>query len=306
MTAGQNCIKWSFKNMKSILTEVDLRNIIIESLRRILSESMGINEAMEEEVWKMMKYVRDNIQNSEEGIDGITNRKCKNLSYSNEIKGKKIRWSIVAIMYSNEEIDNGNILPSEGFSSSDGRRIFCGWIRFPMSKSGWYNSAEIADSIFHEMLHLLKYIKSGKEAKNKEFIAKTNSQYRESTGFEKSIATICYMSNGEEQDAFVNGFYGYLKQNFYEKMRLDIKAEYEESELFQKVLELRKAIEDVKNADQKNIEKYTEIERKKLVRLGENSVRRLNKKTVLILRHFKVFLERNNFESKRPFNILDF
>lgn len=306
MTAGQNCIKWNFKNMKDILTEKDLRNIVMESLRKILSESMGINEEMEDEVWKMMKYIRENIQNSEEGIDGITDRKCRNLSYTNKIDGKTIRWSVRAIIYSEEEIDKENIFPSEGYSSSDGNRLFCGWIRFSMSESGWYNNAEVADSIFHEMLHLLKYIKSGTEAKNKEFIAKTNNQYQESSGLEKSIATICYMSNGEEQDAFVNGFYGYLKQNFYEKMRIEIRAEFEESELFQKVIELKKAIEEVQIANPKEIEKYTNIERKKLVKLGQNSIKRLNEKTALILRHFTMFLARNNFESKCPFNILDF
>ena len=294
---------------KIVLTEERLREIIKKSIRAIIEESMGINEPMEQEVWKMTKFIRGNISKAESMDYHESGRKYKRLSYKHEYEGKEFLWTISAVIYSDKEISEGKTIPCDAFSSSEGVNIFFGWITFPISEKGWYNVAEVADSIFHEMLHLLKSKKYGNRAKWEDFVAQSNKDYNEGEGLTKAVGTICYLSNTDEQDAFANGFYGQLKADFYEEQSFDINDGYMKSELYLKTKELRKAIIEVENADEEELKKclqpYNGLSKTKLLSLGRRAVKRIEKKTALIMNHFEMFLWRMGFHSTKPYKIIN-
>lgn len=298
------------------LKDIDVRELVLESIRRLIIESQGINDELEEKASTMAAYIRNNILASPVEYDKRRKQNYHLLSYSHDFEGKKFSWTIIGYIYPDDSAfeNDINVRFSEGMSSSDGRDIFFGWITFPMTEKGWFSYGEVADSIYHEMLHLLKAKKIGKESGNKEFIAITNNQYNAATGLGKDIALICYMSREDEQDAFINGLYGKLKEEFLQKRNMNVGEIFYDSELCRKIADVKCAIENLRQASMEEVNgclkiyntKATRLTYKKLMNLGKNALIRLKQKTARMLNHYNNYLYKKGFRPNPPKNILDY
>lgn len=298
------------------LTEDDIRKMVLESVRKILNESYGINDDMENAASALATYIRKNIMKSPIEYDHRAQMNYHLLSYDHEFEGKKFSWTIIGYIYPNSDNleDNVNVQFSEGTSTSDGTCIFWGKIYFSMTERGWFNYGEVADSIYHEMLHLLKAKKMGKEPADQKFIGIANQQYNKNSGIEKDIAVICYMSREDEQDAFINGLYGKLKEEFLQHFNINASDIFYNSELCKKICEVKTALD---NLSQTPIDKINEclkvyntnttsLTYKKLMNLGRNTLARLNQKTARMFKHYENYMYSKGFRANPPKNIFDY
>lgn len=298
------------------LTEGDIREMVLESVRKILNESYGINDDMEIAASALATYIRKNILKSPIEYDSKRQMNYHLLSYEHEFEGKKFSWMIIGYIYPDSDNleDNVDIQFSEGAATSDGVCIFFGRIRFSMTEKGWFNYGEVADSVYHEMLHLLKAKKMGKESVNQEFNGITGTQYNTTTGLAKDIAVICYMSREDEQDAYINGLYGKLKEEFLEHHNLNVGNIFYDSELCKKIGEVKTALDNLSRTPLETVNEYlkpyntgnSSLTYKKLMNLGKNTLTRLNQKTSRMLKHYHQFLYNKGLHASPPKNILDF
>ena len=212
--------------MKEIirLNEEQLRKMVNESIKKKIMETMGINDEMESESSSLVHFIQKNIRKAPIEYDEDLNQNYHILTYDHQFENKKFHWTIIGYIYPDDDNfkDNHDVQISEGRSSSNGRDIFFGWIYFSMTEDGWFNFAEVSDSVYHEMLHLLKTKKAKKYTGNLNFINASNKQYNTTEGIEKDIAVICYMSREDEQDAFINGLYGILKEEFLYHQNINV------------------------------------------------------------------------------------
>lgn len=277
---------------------------------RIVKESMGINDEMETYVDNMVSYVCENIRKVPTIYNKDFKEFYKNLTYEGKLGDKTFKWNILATVYPDEKYFRD--IHSEGKSHSDGRRVFWGWIYFPITTDGWFDLNDLADTVYHETLHLLKRMKSKKAYKNEVFIAIANNKYQTATGLEKDIASICYLGNGEEQDAYVNGLYGALKSGLPNGI-LDVKSTFKNSAVFEKLKELESALISINSASEEEINacikpyenSEVKLTRQKLINLGKVAVKRLYKKTNLIFNRFRMYMARYGYNSNPPKDVIN-
>lgn len=304
--------------MKEIirLNEEQLRKIINESIKKKIMETMGINDTLEFEARGLVRYIQNNIKKSPIEYDEQLKQNYHLLSYKHQFENKTFHWTIIGYIYPNDvDIDNNaDVQISEAKSSSDGTSIFLGWVYFSMNEDGSFSYPEVCDSVYHEMLYLLKCKKAKKYVGNLDFINITNKQYNTTEGIEKDIAVICYMSREDEQDAFINGLYGILKEEFLYHQNINVVQIFNKSPLYQKIKELKSALNNLSQLSAIDIAEYlkpyktkeTNLTYKKLMNLGKNTLKRLNKKTVLMLNHYRDYMYTYNFRSNPPRDILNF
>lgn len=298
------------------VTKSDFREMVLETIKRLLNESYGINDEMENAASALATYIRENILKSPIEYDSRTKMNYHLLSYDHEFEGKKFSWTFIGYIYPDSENlkDNVDIQFSDGASTSDGTRLFWGKVYFSMTEKGWFNYGEVADSIYHEMLHLFKAKKMGKEPTNQEFIGISNRQYNMTSGIEKDIAVICYMSREDEQDAFINGLYGKLKEEFLEHFNINASDIFYNSELCKKISEVKAALNNLSQTPIEKINDYLKVYNtnkssltyKKLMNLGRNTLIRLNQKTARMFKHYERFMYSKGFHANPPKNIFDY
>lgn len=305
--------------MKEIirLNEEQLREMVNESLRKKIMETMGINDEMELAASDLCRFIQKNIKKSPIEYDEEIKQNYHILSYDHQFDDKKFHWTIVGYIYPDDVINFekcAEVQISEARSASDGKAIFFGWVYFSMNEDGWFSYPEVCDSVYHEMLHLLKAKKAEKYTGNLTFINTSNKQYNTTNGIEKDIAAICYMSREDEQDAFINGLYGMLKEEFLYHQNINVVQIFNKSPLCQKIKEVKSALNNLSQLSAIDISEYlkpyntkeTNLSYKKLMNLGKNTLRRLIKKTVLMLNHYRDYIYTYNYRSNPPRDILNF
>ena len=304
--------------MKEIirLNEEQLRKMVNESIKKKIMETMGINDEMESESSSLVHFIQKNIRKAPIEYDEDLNQNYHILNYDHQFENKKFHWTIIGYIYPDDDNfkDNHDVQISEGRSSSNGRDIFFGWIYFSMTEDGWFNFAEVSDSVYHEMLHLLKTKKAKKYTGNLNFINASNKQYNTTEGIEKDIAVICYMSREDELDAFINGLYGILKEEFLYHQNINVVQIFNKSPLGQKIKEIKSALNNLSQLSAIDIAEYlkpyntkkSNLNYKKLMNLEKNTLKRLTKKTVLMLNHYRAYIYNNGYRSNPPRDILNF
>lgn len=295
--------------MLRVISEEKLDEMVMKSMR-LIKESMGINDELEAYVDNMVSFVRNNIQKSPTIYNKDFKEFYKSLTYEGKLEDKTFKWNIIATIYPDEKYFRD--IPSEGKTHSDGRRVFWGWIYFPITTDGWFDLNDLADTIYHETLHLLKRMKSKKTYKNETFIAIANNKYQTTTGLEKDIAVICYLGNGEEQDAYVNGLYGALKADL-SNGKLNVRDTFKNSAVFTKLKELEKAILSIESAPEEDVNACIKVyensevrlTKQRLIDIGKIAVKRLYKKTNLIFNRFRMYMARYGYNSNPPRDVIN-
>lgn len=267
------------------VTEHDIRIMVLEAIKRLINESYGINDEMENKASALVAFIQKNIMKAPVEYDPRTQLNYRLLSYDHEFEEKKFSWTIIGYIYPDTENleDNVDIQFSDGASTSDGSRMFFGWICFSMTEEGWFNYGEVADSIYHEMLQLFKAKEIGKESSDQEFNAITGMRYNTSTGLPKDIAVICYMPREDEQDAYINGLYGKIKEEFLEHQNINVGNIFYNSELCKKISEIKMALDNLSQSPIEKLAPYntgkSSLTHKKIMNLGKKSITKIESKS---------------------------
>ena len=287
------------------ITENCLKNIIIEAIKRILSEDHTINNSVEDAADWTIKYIKDNIFKQEVQQDETGN--YYSLSVSTELENIKVQWSVRANIVKDKDeysrLKEVNSEMSEGRSYSDGRYLFFGWIEFYVVDN-WLSALEVSDTIYHELTHLLKSLKAKKYIGNEKLNSITNTEYNSKSGLEKVVAAIMYLSREDEQDAYINGLYAQLKQNFYNG-DLDIRKAFVNSALYGKLMEVQNSENEIRsNIGTKELGEIisrwntnqTFLTKRKLLSLAENIYPRMERKLASMFKHFQQLLLKNGMK----------
>lgn len=287
------------------ITENCLKNIIIEAIKRILSEDHTINNSVEDAADWTIKYIKDNIFKQEVQQDETGN--YYSLSVSTKLENIKVQWSVRANIVKDKDeysrLKEVNSEMSEGRSYSDGRYLFFGWIEFYVVDN-WLSALEVSDTIYHELTHLLKSLKAKKYIGNEKLNSITNTEYNSKSGLEKAVAAIMYLSREDEQDAYINGLYAQLKQNFYNG-DLDIRKTFVNSALYRKLMEVQNSENEIRsNIGTKELGEIisrwntnqTFLTKRKLLSLAENIYPRMERKLASMFKHFQQLLLKNGMK----------
>ncbi len=255
-------------------------------LKEIIQEELGIHEMVKDASWQIVDKICQDVAREEYISD---NPLMKRATFNFELNGSKILVSCNYFNFRNP--DEKNKILSERPELSDSWSAFVRDSMFFLTinigaVSGNFDKASLAENVQHELEHVFQQSKMHKSFGNE----KSNAVYslvksyiHSSDEIERSIATILYMPFKYEQDAFVNGLYGYLFTNVSYGLPANIAIS--KSEAYKKVEALRYSINVVKSKpnDVNNaLEKYRRVNfnitQQRLLDYGENAVSNMLRK----------------------------
>lgn len=291
--------------MKYYITEDDIKNIIKESVNNILKETRGVNDELELAADLLVRNISANITKSEIHNDKRVGLDFYFMAADSDLCGHTIQWSIKAYIFP-QESDFNDIMEKYPWvndcqSSTDGSSYYFGWITIPIIGK-WIPKFQLSDGIYHEMLHLLKSMKARKNVGNEIFNARAADTYYKGNELEKDLGLVAYISREDEQDAYVNGFYGQMKSEFLNNQNIDIRDAFYDSDLYKKYVELCQAEERLLNTrgtdelkalinkwniKDENGSYVTYWNEKKVFNLIKQTKQRLEKKTALVIKRFE-------------------
>lgn len=298
--------------------ETRIEKKIRDCISNYLNESKTINSEVEDISYKILQYIRKKKYTDKDVIQKKINWNFNNkpismkgiqFSFQEKMQDKNILCNIYIYQFPAEEdydifIEKGGT-PSNGSAYSyKGKNNFLKIVVYRGPK--YINYGELFDTIQHEMLHLSKVIFAGKEMENFNFVSYISSLMNNEniSCYQKIIANICYIGREDEQDAFVNGAYAFLK----EKMPLDgndIMMFLKQTQLYSFLEFLQRTVEkwDEFSNDANfiqcinNIPKIYKLTKTKIKSWLFQSHRRLNRKTATMLKQYQVFLYSKGFRS---------
>ena len=190
----------------------------IKLINRLLLENGGIADEADRATWAIALEFDKRIRAIpfEKYGDDYPEITYKATSFKDAINGHKVLLSLQLLNYPDEETREkykNTPLPVESNGSSVKMRSLlqiCGYI---VAVDGKWGYDDVADAIGHEVSHLYQQDMAGKSYKVDIPYMEAAKWLRSPNEAERSIATIIYLYKGEEQDAFVNGLYAWIKAN---------------------------------------------------------------------------------------------
>lgn len=212
------------------MTDFQLTEIIKKTVNSILKEELDINDAVD----KMNDEIRRKIISEWRGLprenvrDGLT-KSCGSFEY--DIFGTVFTVNYTVFNYRDEYA-----AMSGGEKYGANVKIIDKVIELSVvAISGYIDERYLSGSLQHEIEHWFQRKNSGKPllAKSKVYdLAVENLGSNGHNGWDGTLANVIYYSRNEEQDAFVNGLYGTLKNMAY---GYDFKDLIEKSEIFRAI-----------------------------------------------------------------------
>lgn len=299
---------------------------IRDDIRQILTESNTINDEADivaDEIYRAIRYqkfdktkiVKKEIQKEMNG----KNIKLKEYYFSinSTFKQKPILTTVYIFQFPIDEdydffIESGG-KPCIGNSNSyKGKQNFLTIYCYVSPK--YIDYGELYDTIQHELSHLGKTILAGKEMEDYGLIsyATTILCSTNANQYQELIANICYIGRQDEQDAYINGAYGYLK----EKMPIggnEIIKCLRRTTLYERIDFLERTIKNEKTIFKntefiktlQNIPQQYGLTLSKLRGWLHHGLKRLKRKTANMLSHYERFVYLRNFRSNPPSSPID-
>lgn len=299
---------------------------IRNDIKQMLTESNTINDEADtaaDEIYRAIRYQKfDKSKVTKKETQIEVNGKEINLnryqfSINTTYKQRPILTTVYVFQFPTEEdydlfIENGGE-PCEGSSNSyKGRQNFLTIYCYVSPK--YIDYGELYDTIQHELSHLGKTILAGKEMEDYGLInyAATILHSSDTTYYQELIANICYIGRRDEQDAYVNGAYGYLK----EKMPIggnDIIKCLRETTLYERIDFLERTVKNEKTifTDKDFINTLHSIPQQYGLTLSKlrgwlhHGLKRLKRKTANMLAHYERFVYSRSFRSNPPRSPID-
>lgn len=185
---------------------------LYDDIKKVIQEELSIAIQVDNLADDLVTQIIKNIKTRKaENVE--PNVLCTNFTINTELEDTKIS---VAVQYYNFQTKEAyeeykKYYYCNGGDSASQRRLSFIWV-YCYGISGGINVNELKNVVHHEVEHIYQYIK-GKEiiSKNLPLYNKAREYSNSVDEFERAIATIIYNHYDFEQDAMVNGLYGYLK-----------------------------------------------------------------------------------------------
>lgn len=175
-----------------------------------------------------------------------------------------------------------------------------------ISINGKIDIHTVEDTIMHEIEHLYQTNKSGKELlkTDKDKVAYQNASINKTNiqnNAIRAIGNIFYFSKKFEQDAQVNGAYGYMMKRYQEE-KIPPSLSYKETEAYAALTKLKcdinYCINNVNNRNRVSVNSYIkqiygDYTIEKIISLGEETIIRLSKKLMKVCAKTQIDIERN-------------
>ena len=246
--------------MKIRITEGDLKVAIRESLKRelvlneqirteinnFITEDYGVNNAFDEELTNAINIVTKQLNGNKfiKGEDGI-NRKVVRGNLT--LNSKTVKYEITNYWFNNEkeyEVFIKHHITPQGYIST------LNTVFVPLFSIGKdFSFEDFYDTFYHEAEHAFQDIMGGVVTFPTKKYSIAISNIKSTDNVERAIAEIFYLSDRKEQDAFVNGLWGYVSKS---KNFFSMNDKIKDSEAFiwvKKLREDKKMLEKCENID---------------------------------------------------------
>ena len=267
-----------------------------EQLKQIIKEELSVNNEVIMVVQKICNKIIKIVPTVEGEI--LKNRVVKRkFHFSETILNNKISIQVINYNFvTPDEISRNPKLDYEtSTSSSDGGKYNFLFINC-YSVNGEINRKSLFDTVYHEIEHIFQAQKGNKQIKTFDALYHMLPQYLNCKNYPLKYASrILYCSYAYEQDAFVNGLYGFISQLGIIPQWKDIKT----SQAYKSLENLRNALSFL----QKNInnEKYNDEIKKvfgytisQILKIGKQTEKRfLEKVGKVLIKHRNEILFEN-------------
>ena len=194
-----------------------LNHLLVERINKIIVETSGINDELDSRIMDVANYIISQSK-KEKNYKHEDNLSYYSGSLKDNLFNKDFVFYYTILKFNNEEEYNGYINKygelNDGFWKDKDRYFIKLYL---VLIDGRFNYRDFYDGIYHEVEHAFQTIKSGKDFGGENLNAYIRSKLRDKNIWERVIAEIIYATRKNEQDAMVNGMWGYvnsqLKQN---------------------------------------------------------------------------------------------
>ena len=197
--------------------------IIEETNKIIINEEFGISNELDNKIEEIVRYIEGNVNNAKTCNSTVTinntPKQYKHLYFINNFFGTEI--PIDVNLYIFENVDqyktwyNKTSMTGGFVDFRHGVLIYGGVVNNQVC------FADLFDTIGHELEHTYQKVKAEKTQKGIEAEFFSNRNYNNAKSdlnkkdkpYNYNIASIMYIGNNSEQDAFINGLYQDVKWN---------------------------------------------------------------------------------------------
>lgn len=191
-----------------------VKQLLIERINKIIRESSGINDELDFNVYSIAKQFTDYFQKNKDFKYDETGLKYTSQIIKKEIFNKNFNIECTCVYFDSEN-DYQNYISKYGdFSNGfvNLKKYFYVKI-FLISINGKFLFDDFYDSIYHEIEHPFQVTMMGKYFGGDDLNAYVRSKITSNIIYERIIAETIYATRHNEQDAMVNGMWGYIKYN---------------------------------------------------------------------------------------------
>lgn len=256
--------------------EIEINDILFDKeLHLIINEELGINNEVVEESNKFINLITNSIKNTPTSYKqgGV----FKKEGQEKILLFNKVNVTILWTYYNFKDYEiyntyNSMINALNGISNLNNFRITI------FAISGNIISNTLNDTVFHELEHLFQQIKSNALLSDDDFyklVARNLNNKNEAINI---ASKILYISFKKEQEAFANGFYGFLTKNKPNPYEMDDILKY--TDIYSHVVHLRKHYNTLINTNDELFEElvqnvYPTLTKNKLLKICKYSIKSL-------------------------------
>jgi hypothetical protein len=194
----------------------ELKTLIKETVqKKLLKEENSINREIENAAYQIYGFVLEHHLDESEKVEENNDFAL----YKFDKIFKFFNTKIFVFFEFRKYKDGNKIVDCDSTSATSSGKGATMTIRYNTTK-GTFSCGELYDSIQHELTHIFKETKPFQ--KNPSYWAPkalrvssiSGSYYRSKNKYQKIIGTVFYMLLKDEQDAYINGLYASIKNNY--------------------------------------------------------------------------------------------
>lgn len=256
--------------------ENEINDILFDKeLHLTINEELGVNNEVVNESNKVINLIKNSIKNT------LTSYKqggiFKKEGQEKILLFNKVNVTILWNYYNFKDYEtyrtySSTINAFNGISNLNNFRITI------FAISGDIISNTLNNTVFHELEHLFQQIKSNALLSDDNFYKLVASNLNNKNEAIRISSKILYISFKKEQEAFANGFYGFLAENKPSLYEMDDILKY--SDIYNQVVHLRKHYNTLINTNDELFESlvknvYPTLTKNKLLKICRYSIKSL-------------------------------
>lgn len=271
-----------------------MNKLLIERINKIIVETQGINDELDLFVYGVAKKIerkvdKTDVEHGQFGYDYYD-------GFLNDVfNGSNITVYYTIAYFVNDEEYNAYLNKHGEFHNGFykiGSKLNIKICLVVID--GKYDYGEFYDSIHHEMEHLFQTKMMGKDFGSDELNAFVKNNIRSNNVYDRILAETIYATRRAEQDAMVNGMYGYVKNKVENGSAFDVDKYIIESEACIWLNKLYENYNFIKNSKEnpefiKAISDYKKfgINYGRLLYITKTGIKRFEEKIALVTRRIK-------------------